>query len=151
VLSGVTRVAAVDRQLQDRDIFLVEVRDRLLQAQGIMKLAHDKQHRQLEFEVGEWAWLCLNQRVALSIRDRPLSKLAPKYFGAYQVIERLDVVAYQLQLPPKAWIHNVFHVTFLKKFEGTTPAIIPPLPQIVRSRTILVPQEVVRAKPTGDS
>jgi hypothetical protein len=45
----------------------------------------------------------------------------------------------------------VFHVAFLKKFEGTTPAIIPPLPQIVRSRTVLVPQVVVRAKPTGNS
>jgi hypothetical protein len=55
VLPGMTRVAVVDRQLWDRDIFLVEVRDRLLQAQGVMKLAHDKQHRQLEFEVGEWA------------------------------------------------------------------------------------------------
>jgi hypothetical protein len=86
VLPGATRVAAVDCQLRDRDIF-AEVRDRLLQAQGIMKLAHDKQHRQLEFEVGEWAWLRLNQHTAVSIHDEPLSKLAPKYFGPYKVIE----------------------------------------------------------------
>jgi hypothetical protein len=151
VLPDVTRVVAVDRQLRDQDIFLAEVRDRLLQAQGVMKLVHDKQHRHLEFEVGEWAWLRLNQRDVVSIHDGHLSKLAPKYFGAYQVIEQLGSVAYWLQLPPKAWIHNVFHVAFLKKFEGTTPAIIPPLPQIVRSRTVLVPQVVVRAKPTGNS
>jgi hypothetical protein len=30
VLPGTTRVAAVDRQLRDRDTFLMEVRDRLL-------------------------------------------------------------------------------------------------------------------------
>jgi hypothetical protein len=72
----------------------------------------------------------------MSIHDGPLSKLAPKYFGPYQAIERLGAVTYQLQLPPKMQIHNVFHVTFFKKFEGTTPTIIPPLPQIVRGRTI---------------
>jgi hypothetical protein len=141
----------MDQQLRDRGIFLVEVRDQLLQAQGIMKLAHDKQHRQLEFEVGEWAWLRLNQHVAVSIRDGPLSKLAPKYFRPYQVIERIGGGAYRLQLPPKVQIHNVFHVAFLKKFEGAAPAVIPPLPPIVHGRSVPVPQEVVRAKPTANS
>jgi hypothetical protein len=45
----------------------------------------------------------------------------------------------------------VFHAAFLKKFEGTLPEVAPPLPQIVRGRTVPVPQAVVRAKPTGNS
>jgi hypothetical protein len=60
LLPGATRVAAVDHQLHDRDIFLAKVRNQILQAQGIMKLVHDKQHRRLKFEVDEWAWLRLN-------------------------------------------------------------------------------------------
>jgi hypothetical protein len=131
-LPGATRVAAVDHQLRDRDIFLAEVCDRLLQAQGIMKLAHDKQHRQLEFNVGDWVWLRLNQHATVSIRNRHLSKPAPKYFGLYQIIERISSVTYRLQLPPKARIHSVFHVAFLKKFEATPPEVAPPLPHIVR-------------------
>jgi hypothetical protein len=40
-----TQVAAVEHQLRDRDIFLSEIKDRLLQAQTIMKTVHDEHHR----------------------------------------------------------------------------------------------------------
>jgi hypothetical protein len=50
---GAARVAAVEHQLRDRDIFLSDIKDRLLQAQTIMKTAHDKHHRQLDFAVGD--------------------------------------------------------------------------------------------------
>jgi hypothetical protein len=73
---GDARVAAADHQLHTRDVFLQEVRDRLLQAQSVMKVAHDKQHRDLEFMVGDWVWLCLNQRASSSIRDVALSESA---------------------------------------------------------------------------
>jgi hypothetical protein len=112
---------------------------------------HDKQHRRLEFEVDEWAWLRLNHRAIVSIHDGPLYKLAPKYFRPYQVIERIDAITYRLQLPPKAQLHNVFYVAFLKKFEGAASAVIPPQPPIVHGRSIPVPQEVVRTKPTTNS
>jgi hypothetical protein len=116
-----------------------------------MKAAHDKHHRDLEFVSGDWAWLRLNQRVAVSVRDVPLSKLAPKYFGPYQVTERLGAVAYRLWLPPRARIQDVFHVAFLKRFDGTTLTAIVPLPPIVHGHVVLVPQEVVRAKPMTNS
>jgi hypothetical protein len=83
ILPGATSVEVVDRQLCDHDTFLTEVRDWLLQAQGIMMVAHDKHHRQLEFIVDDWAWLRLNQRVTVSVREGLLSKLAPKYFRPY--------------------------------------------------------------------
>jgi hypothetical protein len=41
---GSAHVAAVDRQLQDCDVFLAEVGNRLLQAQILTKTAHDKSH-----------------------------------------------------------------------------------------------------------
>jgi hypothetical protein len=45
-------------------------------------------------------------------------KLASKFFRAYELVQRIGHVAYKLQLLPKARIHNVFHVAFVKKFEG---------------------------------
>jgi hypothetical protein len=54
-------------------------------------------------------------------------------------------------LPAKARIHNVFHIAFLKKYEGTTPDVVQPLPPIVRGRVVPQPKRVVRARPTKDS
>jgi hypothetical protein len=134
--SGSTRVAAVDRQLRDRDTFIAEIRERLLQAQGIMKHQHDQNRRQVEFQVGGWIWLRLNHRVAVGIRSPGQTKLGPKYFGPYAVLEKIGAVAYRLQLPPCVKIHNVFHVVFLKKFEGAPPIEQAPLPPIVRGRAV---------------
>jgi hypothetical protein len=113
--SGSTRVAAVDRQLRDRDTFIAEIRERLLQAQGIMKHQHDQNRRQVEFQVGGWIWLRLNHRVAVGIRSPGQTKLGPKYFGPYAVLEKIGAVAYRLQLPPSAKIHNVFSCCFCQE------------------------------------
>jgi hypothetical protein len=40
--AGATQVVVMDRQLRDRDVFLTEIKSRLLQAQSLMKLKHDK-------------------------------------------------------------------------------------------------------------
>ena len=57
---GAAKVAAVDKQLLERDQFLEEIKDRLLQAQGTMKAFQDQQRREVSFEVGDWVWLCLH-------------------------------------------------------------------------------------------
>ena len=42
-------------------------------------------------------------------------KLAPRFVGSYEIIERISNVAYKLALPPAlAMIHNVFHVSLLQ-------------------------------------
>ena len=53
--------------------------------------------------------------------------LKPRFYGPYHVIEVINDVAYRLDLPPCASLHNVFHVGLLKKFVGTLPVAPPPL------------------------
>jgi hypothetical protein len=43
-------------------------------------------------------------------------KLAPRYIGPFPILERCGEVAYKLQLPESLTaVHNVFHVSQLKK------------------------------------
>jgi hypothetical protein len=43
-------------------------------------------------------------------------KLAPRYIGLFPILERCGLVAYRLQIPETlSAVHNVFHVSQLKK------------------------------------
>ncbi|GJT05971.1 retrotransposon-related protein [Tanacetum coccineum] len=51
----------------------------------------------------------------LTVRQGKHNKLSSKYFGPFQVIERIRIVAYRLQLPPYARVHPVFYVSQMKR------------------------------------
>ena len=99
----------------------------------------------MEFSVGDWVLLCLHHRTAAGITLAAPSKLGPRFFGLYQIVERLGAVAYRLRLPPKACIHDAFHVVLLKKYEGDPLGIIVPLRPTLHGRVIPIPAVVVHA------
>ena len=144
--AGAARVAAVDRQLQDRDVFLAEIRERLLLAQDTMRETQNQKRRHVEFSIGDRVLLRLHQRAAVGITAAAPSKLGPRYHGPYKVLERIGAVAYRLKLPPRARIHDVFHVALLKKFAGPPPTVITPLPPILQGRVVPTPSQVARAR-----
>ena len=53
-----------------------------------------------------------------SVANRLVQKLAPKFYGSFNVLDRVGKIAYKLDLPPKAQIHNIFHVSQLKLAYG---------------------------------
>jgi hypothetical protein len=57
-------------------------------------------------------------------------ELGPRYVWPFQVLERIDNVAYRLWLPDGARIHDIFHIDLLKAHKGDPPAMPTPLPTV---------------------
>lgn len=53
-------------------------------------------------------------------------KLSPRFIGPYEILERVGPVAYKLALPPELdKIHNVFHVSMLRRYRSDPSHILP--------------------------
>jgi hypothetical protein len=80
------------------DEFLLEISEWLVQAQQQYKLHYDCHHRELEFELGQWVWLRLLNRPLASLDVQGRGKLGPKFYGPFEVEERVGEVTYKLKL-----------------------------------------------------
>jgi hypothetical protein len=143
---GEARVPAVNAQLTARDEFLMEIRERLVQARHHYKAFYDRNHREVEFEVGQWMWLRLIHRPIASLNVAGRGKLGPKFYGPFQIVGRIGNMAYKLKLPEGARLHDVFHAGLLKKFNGTSPAAPPPLPLVHHGRACLEPVAILKGR-----
>ena len=73
------------------------------------------QRRELVFQVGDYVYLKVSPMKGIK-RFSVKGKLAPRYIGPFKVLERRGEVDYQLELPESLLgVHNVFHVSQLKK------------------------------------
>jgi hypothetical protein len=92
------------------------IQENLRAARSRQESYANKRRRPLEFLVGDHVYLKVSPMKGMK-RFRIKGKLAPPYVGPFPILEKCGNVAYKLELPSSlAGVHNIFHVSQLKKY-----------------------------------
>ena len=52
-----------------------------------------------------------------AVRFGKRGKLSPRFIGPFEILERVDTVAYRLALPSSmSGVHEVFHISMLRRY-----------------------------------
>ncbi|GJV43125.1 FAR1-related sequence 5-like protein, partial [Tanacetum coccineum] len=101
-----------------------QINDRLKAARDRQKSYADKRRKPLEFSVGEYVLLKVSPWKGM-LRFEKKEKLAPRLFEPFEIIERIGLVAYRLDLPKELdSVHDTFHVSNLKNCMKTPRATL---------------------------
>jgi hypothetical protein len=68
-----------------------------------------------EFKVGEHVLLKVKPK-KISLKLGSCTKMAARFCGPFEILDRIGPVAYMLALPASMNVHNVFHVSLLNKY-----------------------------------
>ncbi|KAL4028088.1 hypothetical protein IC575_011280 [Cucumis melo] len=93
-----------------------KIRSRTQTAQSRQKSYAHVRRKDLEFDVGNKVFLKVAPMKGV-LRFERRGKLSPRFVGPFEIMERIDPVAYRLALPPSlSTVHDVFHVSMLRKY-----------------------------------
>jgi hypothetical protein len=107
----------------------------------------DRHRIERSFEVGDLVFLRLQPYRQSSLKKSGVEKLKPRFYGPYRIMHRVCEVAYKLELPEGSKIHNVFHVSCLKKAMGQFINTSKELPRLDEEGQLeLVPGEETEEK-----
>ena len=91
------------------------IRQRLLTAQSQQKSYPDIRRRPLEFEAGDHVFLKVMPKRGV-VRFVKRGKLSARFIRPFEILERIGTVVYRLALLPNmSGVHEVFHVSMLRK------------------------------------
>nr|GEV12731.1 hypothetical protein [Tanacetum cinerariifolium] len=75
----------------------------------------DKRRKPLEFSVGDYVLLKVSSWKGV-VRIGKKGKLAPRFVGPFEIVEKVGPVAYRLDLPEELnGVHDTFRLSYLKK------------------------------------
>ncbi|GKD95204.1 hypothetical protein Tco_1375041 [Tanacetum coccineum] len=102
----------------------------------------DNMRKPLEFKVGDCVMLKVSTWKGV-VRFGKNDKLAPRYVGLFEILERIDTIAYRLRLSKElSGVHDMFHVSNLKKCLADAKLHVP-LNEIKIDKTLRFVEEPV--------
>ncbi|GJW20252.1 putative reverse transcriptase domain-containing protein [Tanacetum coccineum] len=121
---------------------VVVIKENLKAARDRQKSYADNRRKPLEFEVGDRVMLKVSPWKGMVCLGKK-GKLAPWYVGPFEILERIDPVAYRLRLSEElSGIHDTFHVSNLKKCLADASLHVP-LDEIKVDKTLHFVEEPV--------
>lgn len=99
------------------------------------------------FEVGDLAFLRLQPYKQSTLKKSGAEKFKLRFYGLYKILWKVGKVTYELELPSDSKIHNVYHVSCLKKVVGQqviTSVELPPLDE--EGQLELIPETVMAVR-----
>ncbi|XP_016676398.1 uncharacterized protein [Gossypium hirsutum] len=117
--------------------------DRLKAASDRKKSYADVKCKDIEYFVGDLEFLKVSPWKKV-FRFGQKGKLSPRFIGPYCILKHVEPVAYQLELPSELdWIHNVFHVSMLRRYRSD-PTFIVPTEKVEVSPDLTFEEELVQ-------
>jgi hypothetical protein len=127
------RIVVGQELLREMEDQMTKIKQNLKVAQDRQKSYVDKNRTHREFKVGDHVFLKVKANRS-SLKLGSCTKLAARFCGPFEILERIGPVACMISLPASMSIHNVFHVSFLKKY-------IPDANHVIDWNVIQVEQE----------
>jgi hypothetical protein len=101
--------------VEEAEATVHRIQDNLRAAKSRQETYANKRRRPVEFEVSDHVYMRVSPMKGVK-RFGMKGKLAPSYIRTFPILEKCGTVAYKLDLPPSlAGVHDIFHVSQLKK------------------------------------
>ncbi|MCO5572737.1 hypothetical protein L7F22_026496 [Adiantum nelumboides] len=150
ILHTKDKIFEADKYVQDMNEMYKKVKVAFEKTQAKQKKAADSHRREVVFSLGDWVLLRFEKARLKKIKgkERLFPKLSMRYYGPFQVCDKISDVVYRLKLPESWRIHNAFHVSLLRPYVGDVPEDLPveDQPEVEELDEILVPEQILAHK-----
>jgi hypothetical protein len=104
----------------------------------------DQKRSFCEFEIGDKVFLKVTpQRSGLKLGKS--NKLSPQFCGLFEITKRIRPMVYELRLPINWKIHNVFHISLLRKYVSNPTHVLSDLPNAaIEGELLAEPERILK-------
>ncbi|MCO5577433.1 hypothetical protein L7F22_031265 [Adiantum nelumboides] len=112
-----------DKYVQNTNEAYKKIKLALEKTRSKQKKAVDRHRCELVFSIGDWVLLCFEKARLRKMKGKEhrFPKLGMRYYGPFQVRDKISDVTYRLKLPEDWKLHNAFHVSLLRLFVDDVP------------------------------